>query len=173
MERASLVGGAMASLAVKLNSILMPKYELMADARANVLFLRAELESMHAFLERLSTVRDTDTQVKAWTKEVRDLAYDTEDAMDEFMRRVDASHGASIPNHGPRTLLGLVSQAKRLVSTVWTRLRLANDLKCLKTRTIEVSERRSRYKYGEDMGVRETIWPLIPGSMSYMQTCQI
>ncbi|CAN6372370.1 unnamed protein product [Urochloa humidicola] len=151
MACASLVSGAMASLAVKLNSILMPKYELMAGARADVLFLRAELESMHAFLERLSAVRDRDAQVKAWTKVVRELAYDTEDAIDEFMRRVDASHGAATPNHGSGTLLGLASRAKRLVSTAWTRLCLANELKGLKARAIEVSERRSRYKYGEDM----------------------
>lgn len=47
----------MASLAMKLNSILMPKYELMTGTRIDVLFLRAELESMHAFLEKLSMVR--------------------------------------------------------------------------------------------------------------------
>ncbi|CAL4987561.1 unnamed protein product [Urochloa decumbens] len=158
MERASLVGGTMASLAVKLNSILMPKYELMAGARADVLFLHAELESMHAFLEKLSMARDPDAQVKAWTKEVRELAYDTEDAMDEFMRRVDASHGAAAPNHGLGTLRGLASRAKRLASTVWTHLRLANELKVLKARAVEVSERRSRYKYGEDIwGSRDHI----------------
>lgn len=142
----------MASLAVKLNSILMPKYELMAGARADVLFLRAELESMHAFLERLSTVRDPDAQVKAWAKEVRELAYDAEDTIDEFMWHVDdaAAHGAATPNHW----LGLVSRARRLVSMACTRLRLASELKGLKARAVEVSQRRSRYKYdSEDMWV--------------------
>ncbi|CAO2147018.1 unnamed protein product [Urochloa humidicola] len=153
MERASLVSGAMASLAVKLNSILMPKYELMASARADVLFLRAELESMHAFLERLSTVRDPDAQVKAWTKEVRELAYDTEDAMDdEFMRRVNASHDAPIPNHGLGTLLVLASRAKWLVNTAWTRLRLANELKGLKARAIEVQVWRGHVGFGGSYG---------------------
>nr|CAB3484220.1 unnamed protein product [Digitaria exilis] len=141
----------MASLVEKLNSILMPKYELMAGARADVIFLRAELESMHAFLERLSMVRDPDAQVKAWAKEVRELAYDAEDAIDEFMHHID---GAATPNHWSQTLLGLASRVRRLVSIAWTRLRLANELKGLKARAVEVSERRSRYKYdSEDMWV--------------------
>lgn len=153
MDRASLAGGAMASLAMKLNSILMPKYELMAGARTDVLFLRAELESMHAFLEKLSMVRDPDAQVKTWTKEVRKLAYDIEDTMDEFMHRVDA-HGAGIANHGSsRGLLAFTGRVTRLVSTAWMHLRLANELKGLKARAIEVSERRSRYRLGEDIWV--------------------
>ncbi|OEL25531.1 Disease resistance protein RPM1 [Dichanthelium oligosanthes] len=153
MARASLAGGTMASLAVKLNSILMPKYELMTGARTDVLFLRAELESMHAFLERLSTVRDPDAQVRAWTKEVRELAYNIEDTMDEFMHRVDA-HGGVATNHGQNnSLRGLASRVMRLTSKAWTHLRLANELKGLKARTVEVSERRSRYKYNDDTWV--------------------
>jgi hypothetical protein len=146
----------MASLAVKLNSILKPKYELMAGARTDVLFLRAELESMHAFLEKLSAVHDPDAQVKTWTKEVRELAYDIEDTMDEFMDSVDAcSAGTDTANHGSSRglLLGFASRVTRLVSTTWTHLRLANELKGLKARTIEVSERRSRYRFGEDIWV--------------------
>lgn len=40
-------------------------------------------------------MRDPDAQVRAWTKEVRELAYDAEDVMDEFMHRVDAAHGGT------------------------------------------------------------------------------
>ncbi|XP_066335578.1 disease resistance protein Pik-2-like [Miscanthus floridulus] len=155
MERASLAGGAMASLALKLNSILKPKYELMAGARTDVLFLRAELESMHAFLEKLSGVRDPDAQAKTWTKEVRELAYDIEDAMDEFMHRLDA-HGANTGTANCGSSGGVLRFTGRvtwLVSTVWTHLRLANELKGLKARTIEVSKRRSRYRFGEDIWV--------------------
>ncbi|KAF8780741.1 hypothetical protein HU200_001349 [Digitaria exilis] len=99
----------MASIAEKLNSILMPKYELMAGARADVIFLHAELESMHAFLERLSMVRDPDGQVKVWAKEVRELAYDAEDAIDELMHHID---GGATPNHWSRPpRVGKPSQA--------------------------------------------------------------
>ncbi|KAJ1277226.1 hypothetical protein BS78_05G279000 [Paspalum vaginatum] len=143
----------MASLAVKLNSILMPKYELMTGARADVLFLRAELESMHAFLEKLSTVRDPDTQVKTWTKEVRELAYDIEDTMDEFLHRAD-TQGARA-NRESSGFLGFKRRVTWLVGTAWTHLRLTNELKALKARTIEVSERRSRYKFDEDIWVPE------------------
>lgn len=137
----------MASLVTKLNAILKPKYELMAGARADVLFLRAELESMHAFLDKLSAVRDPSAQVKAWTKEVRELAYDIEDTMDEFMRRVDYVHGSG-PFGSSRGLLDLAGRVTRLVSTAWTHLHLTGELKGLKARAVEVSERRSRYRFG-------------------------
>lgn len=137
----------MASLVTKLNAILKPKYELMAGARADVLFLRAELESMHAFLDKLSAVRDPSAQVKAWTKEVRELAYDIEDTMDEFMRRVDYVHGSG-PFGSSRGLLDLAGRVTRLVSTAWTHLHLTGELKGLKARAVEVSERRSRCRFG-------------------------
>ena len=145
-----MAAGAMASLAAKLNSIVMPRYELMAGARADALFLRAELGSMHAFLERLSAEPGPDAQARAWTREVRELAYDVEDAVDEFVHRVDdnAAHGVAAPptNHGrPGTLQGFVSRVARLASAAWTRLRLANELKGLMA--------HAYYKYGKDIYV--------------------
>ncbi|KAF0907412.1 hypothetical protein E2562_017353 [Oryza meyeriana var. granulata] len=135
---------------VKLSSVIGPRYALMAGARRDAIFLRAELESMHAFLEKLSGVNGPDSQVRCWTKEVRELAYDVEDSIDEFMHRV---HGAVASNNGLGSLRGLVSHATRLVAMAWTHHRLAGELKGLKARAIEVSERRSRYKLGEDIGM--------------------
>ncbi|KAL6842966.1 hypothetical protein ACP4OV_027279 [Aristida adscensionis] len=153
MERASAAGGAMFSLVAKLSAVLGPRYELMAGARADIIFLRAELESMHAFLEKLSTVRGSDAQARCWMKEVRELAYDIEDSVDEFMHHVEA-HGADASSHGSNSLImRLASRATQLVGKAWVHLRVANELKGLKARTIEVSERRSRYKLSEDIWV--------------------
>jgi hypothetical protein len=141
----------MFSLTAKLSTVLGPKYELMAGARTDILFLRSELEGMHAFLEKLSMVQDPDAQVRCWMKEVRELAYDIEDSLDEFMHRAEVSGTAASSTHGPSSLMGFAGCVKRLVSTGWTHLRLANKIKGLKARAIEVSERRSRYKLGEDI----------------------
>ncbi|TVU24781.1 hypothetical protein EJB05_27238, partial [Eragrostis curvula] len=151
MEHASAAGGAMVSLAAKLSTVLGPKYELMAGARTDIIFLRSELESMHAFLEKLSTVQGPDTQVRCWMKEVRELAYDIEDSLDEFMHRVEACGGPASSTHCSSSLMGFAGRIKRLLSTGWTHLRLANEIKGLKSRTIEISERRSRYKLGDDI----------------------
>ncbi|GJN25389.1 hypothetical protein PR202_gb13211 [Eleusine coracana subsp. coracana] len=151
MERASTAGGAIVSLAMKLSMVLGPKYELISGARTDILFLRSELESMHAFLEKLTTVQGPDSQVRCWMKEVRELAYDIEDSLDEFMRRVEADGTAATSLHGSSSLMGFVGCIKRLLRTGWTHLRLANEIKGLKARAIEVSERRSRYKLVEDI----------------------
>lgn len=146
----------MVSLAAKLSTVLGPKYELMAGVRTDILFLRSELESMHAFLEKLSTVQGPDAQVRCWMKEVRELAYDIEDSLDEFMHRVEADDGAAASAHGSISFVEFAGCIKRLLSKGWTHLRLANEIKGLKARTIEVSERRSRYKLEEEIWMRGT-----------------
>lgn len=146
----------MVSLAGKLSTVLGPKYELMAGARTDIIFLRSELESMHAFLENLSTVQAPDAQVRCWMKEVRELAYDIEDSLDEFMHRVEADGAATASPHGSSSLMRFSGRIKQFLRTGWTHLRLANEIKGLKARAIEISERRSRYKLVED------IW--MPGS---------
>ncbi|KAL6654800.1 hypothetical protein ACP70R_008265 [Stipagrostis hirtigluma subsp. patula] len=153
MECVPEAGGAMVSLAAKISAVLGPRYELMAAVRTDVLFLRAELESMHAFLEKLSTVRDPDAQVRCWMKEVRELAYDIEDSIDEFMHCVEIHGDAGCHGSSSRLLTRFASRAKRLIGSAWVHLRLASELKGLKARAIEVSERRSRYKLGEDIWV--------------------
>ena len=78
---------------------------------------------------------------------MRELAYDVEDTVDEFMHRVDDAHGVAGPpnNHGSGTLLGFVSRVAQLMRTAWMRLRLANELKGLMA--------HAYYKYGEDIYV--------------------
>lgn len=146
----------MVSLAGKLSTVLGPKYELMAGAKTDILFLRSELESMHAFLEKVSVVQGPDAQVRCWMKEVRELAYDIEDSLDEFMHCVEADGGATTFPHGASSLMGFPGHIKRFLRTSWTHLRLANEIKGLKARAIEVSERQSRYKLVEDIWMTGT-----------------
>jgi len=43
---------------------------------------------MEAFLLKMSEVEDPDPQDKVWMNEVRELSYDMEDAIDDFMQSV-------------------------------------------------------------------------------------
>ncbi|KAL7166930.1 hypothetical protein ACSBR2_037566 [Camellia fascicularis] len=47
---------------------------------------------MSAFLRVADAVEDTDPEIQAWVKQVRDIAHDTDDVLDEFMLRFAHRH---------------------------------------------------------------------------------
>jgi hypothetical protein len=48
--------GAMGSLIAKLGNLLTAKYKLLKKAKGQIMFLKAELESMHVFLKKISDI---------------------------------------------------------------------------------------------------------------------
>ncbi|PON63331.1 hypothetical protein PanWU01x14_132410 [Parasponia andersonii] len=79
----------MAEIAVKfLLDKLSPLFEndlqLLRGVREEVIYLRGELERTRAFLKVADTLEDNDEELKVWVTQVRDIAHDTEDALDKF-----------------------------------------------------------------------------------------
>jgi hypothetical protein len=59
-----------------LSDLLVSKYKLLKGVRGEIMFLKAELESMYAFLERMSDAEEEpDKQGKCWMEQVRELSY--------------------------------------------------------------------------------------------------
>ncbi|XP_062201833.1 disease resistance protein RGA5-like [Phragmites australis] len=137
----SVSHGAMASLLGKLGDLLTDKYKLVKRAKGQIMFLKAELESMHAFLKKMSDTEDPDEQAKCWAKQVRELSYDIEDSIDEFLRRVERES-----NSKPRGFKGFMERSMNLLTTMNTRYKIAKELEGLMNRVTEVSQRRKRYK---------------------------
>jgi len=145
----SAVHGAMASLLAKLAALLTDKYKLAKEAKGQIMFLKAELESMHAFLEKMSDTEERDAQDKCWAKEVRELSYDIEDSINEFMLYVERKSSSK-----PHGLKGFMERSMNLLTTINTRHKIAKEFEGLKDRVMEVSQRRLRYKV--DDGVSKT-----------------
>uniref|UniRef100_A0A0A9CVP8 AAA+ ATPase domain-containing protein n=1 Tax=Arundo donax TaxID=35708 RepID=A0A0A9CVP8_ARUDO len=132
--------GAMASLLGKLGDLLTDKYKLIKEAKGQIRFLKAELESMHAFLKRMSDTEEPDEKDKCWAKEVRELSYDIEDSINEFMLRVERQPSK------PPGFKGFIDRSMNLLTTMNTRHEIAKEFEGLKSRVKEVTERRTRYK---------------------------
>ncbi|XBJ20685.1 hypothetical protein VPH35_011474 [Triticum aestivum] len=137
MAGVSIGTGAMNSLLGKLTALLSDEYNLLKRVRKEIQFLERELSSMRVLLERLAGMEEKlDGLAKGWRDKVRDLSYDIEDCIDRFMDRLGS--GDAKPKFMKR-------MARRL-KTLWARHDIATQIKELKARVMEESERRDRYK---------------------------
>ncbi|KAG0530695.1 hypothetical protein BDA96_05G208800 [Sorghum bicolor] len=138
----AVVTGALPSVLAKLGDLLIGEYKLQKGVKGEIIFLKAELESMKGALEKLSSkpADELDIQDKIWAKDLRELSYDIEDSIDTFMVRGKASQSAKL--HGIRKFIdrsvGLFRKAK-------IRHGIATEIRDIKSRVVEVHERRRRY----------------------------
>ncbi|KAF6992889.1 hypothetical protein CFC21_009843 [Triticum aestivum] len=109
-------------------SALAEEVALQLGVRRDQVFITNELEMMHAFLMTAHDERyDDDRVVKVWVKQVRDVAYDVEDTLQEFAVRLEKQSWWRIR----RTLLD--------------RRRVAKQMKELRANVEDVSQRNMRY----------------------------
>lgn len=50
-------------------------------------YIKDELKTMHAFLRAAEVTKEKDELVKVWAEQVRDLAYDIEDCLEDDIRQ--------------------------------------------------------------------------------------
>ncbi|KAF8772311.1 hypothetical protein HU200_005903 [Digitaria exilis] len=129
---------AVKSLVSKLGSLLAQEYTLIHGVRDDIQYITDELASMQAFLNKLKQEAKHDDQRQDWMKQVREVAYDIEDCVDNVGHRLGGEP------RGSGTLMQ-VQRAWYLVTTLYARRCIATEIGNLKTRAQHVSERRTRY----------------------------
>ncbi|VAI41074.1 unnamed protein product [Triticum turgidum subsp. durum] len=139
-----VVTGAMGSLLPKLGELLVGEYKLQMGIKEGVESLEREMRSMNAALTKVAEVpRDQlDNQVIIWADELRELSYDMEDVIDNFLVYVDGSE--SVPDSNK--LKQLVGKMASLFTNGKTRHQIANAINEIKNRAQEVADRRDRYR---------------------------
>uniref|UniRef100_A0A0E0KUY5 AAA+ ATPase domain-containing protein n=1 Tax=Oryza punctata TaxID=4537 RepID=A0A0E0KUY5_ORYPU len=90
-------------------------------------YIRDELKTMEAFLRAAEVTKEKDERVKVWAEQIRDLAYDIEDCLQEFV--VHVKH-QSLMQH---------------LMKLQHRRRIVVQIKSLKLRVEQVSNRNMRY----------------------------
>lgn len=137
----SAATGALQPVLGKLGTLLGEEYKRLRSIHAEIKFLTLELKAMDAFLEKMAEEEDPNPQDKHWMNEVRELSYDVEDNLDEFMARVVAGKSAK-PD-------GFMDKIKGSLKRVKARHEIAKAIEDLKKQAIEVSQRNARYRSGE------------------------
>ncbi|XBH75479.1 hypothetical protein VPH35_102232 [Triticum aestivum] len=118
--------GAMNSLLGKLATLMGEEFAKLKNLRKQVKFIRDELAGMEGTLEMLGDVDKLDPQTKTWRDTLREMSYDIEDIIDDFMHHIGKKSESE--NHGfaKKTIAGRIKEIKALV--------------------LEISARRQRYK---------------------------
>ncbi|CAL4976476.1 unnamed protein product [Urochloa decumbens] len=159
------LSGVVDALPGKLGALLEQEYALLSGVRDDIRFLQAELGSMRAAIHYCESLEHPDSQTGTWIGRVRELAYDIEDWVDLFAIRVDAGGGGAAAGPPASTcsrILGWFRRGADKVTTLPFRHVVANELKDIKQRVVELSAQRKRYSVGPLAGAAAVHRPVDP-----------
>ncbi|XP_027181684.1 disease resistance protein RPM1-like [Coffea eugenioides] len=122
----------------QLSTLLSQERSLLGGLRPDVQFIKDELGSMKAFLRQAEAKEDDDSQLQEWVKQVREVAYDTEDVLDDFAFR--------FARGGADGFFGRVGKIYNSIKNLKARHRISLEIKYIKARVVEISARHQRYQ---------------------------
>ncbi|KAJ6354282.1 hypothetical protein OIU76_003182 [Salix suchowensis] len=121
----------------QLASLVAEETRFLGGVRGGIDELRDDLYSMKSFLQDAEERSESDQGLRAWVKQVRDVAYDAEDILEEFMLRFSPSHGSGF--------IHFLRNSYRSTRKLSARHRLAAHLQSIKARVKAISERRNAF----------------------------
>ncbi|XP_059626938.1 disease resistance protein RPM1-like [Cornus florida] len=107
--------------------------------REEVECIRDELERVRAFLRVADAKEETDPELQVWVKQVREVAYDTEDVHDEFMLH--------LAHHQGDGFYGFLFRMSCSIRNLKARNRIASEIRRIKYRVSNIAEGHQRYRY--------------------------
>ncbi|CDP10113.1 unnamed protein product [Coffea canephora] len=123
----------------QLSTFLREEGQLLGGLRQEVQFIMDELGHIRAFLrEAEEKEEDAQPRLQEWIKQVREVAYDIEDFLDEF--------GARFPRHPTTGFHGSVRRTFSSIKNLKARHRGASKIQSIKSRIKSISEGHQRYQ---------------------------
>ncbi|XP_061962914.1 disease resistance protein RPM1-like [Populus nigra] len=132
---------AVTFLLEKLAPLFENELQLLRGGREEIVYVRGELERIRAFLRVADTLEESDEEVKVWVKQIRDVAHETEDILDEFTILLAHDHASG--------LYGLIHKMSCCIKNMKARYRIASQIKAMNSRIRNISDghRRLRQKF--------------------------
>ncbi|KAF8028255.1 hypothetical protein BT93_E0997 [Corymbia citriodora subsp. variegata] len=110
----------------KLKNFLKDGFQVLGGAEEEVNSAKRQLECIMAFLRVADSLEESDEEVKVWVKQLREIAYDAEDALDEFKLLLTHDHGIGFP--------GFLSKLSCCIKNMKGRYRIASEMKSINSR---------------------------------------
>ncbi|PKI68488.1 hypothetical protein CRG98_011126 [Punica granatum] len=130
--------GPVTFLLNKLSSFLDSEIHIFRNVQEEVIDLRDELARTKAFLRTADSLVESNEQVQVWVEQIRDLAYQMEDVLDEFKL-------LSVEDHGDG-LHGILCKFGGNIRNLKARYRAINDLQRVSSRLKSVCEGHKRLR---------------------------
>jgi len=131
--------GMVTFLLTKLGNFLLERGKQLETVKNEAEHVSDEIAfNMKAFLRLADAMEESDSALKLLVKKVRDVAYDTEDALDELIRLCLANDNGH----------GVISCFRKIflsVKDARARRRVASKIQGIKSRVISISESHRRY----------------------------
>ncbi|KAH7514836.1 hypothetical protein FEM48_Zijuj11G0132700 [Ziziphus jujuba var. spinosa] len=128
---------AVSFLLDNLTPLLQNEVQLLWGVHGQVQYIFDELERIKAFLRVADSKEESNDYLRVWVKQVRDVAYDMEDVLDEFMLRLLYYHG-----HGFSSSL---HKLYHFIKSLKARHRIASDMQGIKSRVESISNSHTRF----------------------------
>ncbi|KAG6667763.1 disease resistance protein RPM1-like [Carya illinoinensis] len=131
--------------------------QLLRGDPEDVLNLRGELERMRAFLKVADALEETDVEFKVRVKQIREIAHETEDALDEFMLLQAHDHADGF--------YGALHKFSCCIKSIKARYRIISELQAIGSRIKNLCQvhgsllpRFTRIKQGSGSTSAENTW---------------
>ncbi|XP_066363023.1 disease resistance protein RGA5-like isoform X1 [Miscanthus floridulus] len=115
----------------------------MKDVRKEINPLSEEFNCIHAFLVEMSKEDNLTDKEKIWMTKVREMSYDIEDSLDDFMIHINNDDKSAKANG-----LSLIKKCKRLLGMMKAHQQISKAVHDFKTRIKEVGDRNQGYRTG-------------------------
>ncbi|KAL4618482.1 hypothetical protein ACB092_06G013800 [Castanea dentata] len=136
---------AVSPLINRLVPLLTQEAKLLRGIHREVADIKDELESIQAFLKvadaRAAAEEDTSGGVKTWVKQVREVAFRIDVAIDRYL--------LDVAQHDPhrRGFIGFVHKTAHLLKTLKPRHKMASEIQEIKASFQKIKERSDRYQF--------------------------
>ncbi|KAL3825332.1 hypothetical protein ACJIZ3_021361 [Penstemon smallii] len=129
---------AVSFLCNQLSIWLQQEGELLGRFKQEVQYIRDEMMHMKAFLRVADSKEENNPQLKEWVRQVREIAYDTEDVLDEYMHRFVFRGATGFHGH--------IKKSYYTVKNLKFHHRIASEIQIIKHKLENVSKAQQRYK---------------------------
>nr|TKR85418.1 disease resistance protein RPM1-like [Populus alba] len=127
---------AVTFLLEKLAPLFENELQSLRGGGEEIVYVRGELERIRAFLRVADTLEERDEEVKVWVKQIRDVAHETEDILDEFTILLAHDHASG--------LYGLIHKFSCCIKNMKARYRIASQIKAINSRIRNISDGHRR-----------------------------
>ncbi|CAA2999314.1 disease resistance RPM1-like [Olea europaea subsp. europaea] len=129
---------AVSFLVNQLAALIQEERQLLGSLDKNFMYIHDQLELMRHFLQG-ADAEDGNPQLQAWVKQVREVAYDAEDAIDTFMLQLANLCAEDV-------FCCCVQEIYIFLKKLGVRHNIASDLENIKGRVTNIFEARERYQ---------------------------